>query len=111
MDPLVTTKRILIWMCMYPAEKLSRWRSAARIAFVVMQFCITLFAVSAYMAFIVENIATDLENVLLTFMAFVACSNLIYVMIVAFFVRHQVPSIFKQLSNIYAAGKFNPVCN
>lgn len=108
MEPLATTKRILIWICMLPIENPSRRMRIARIVFVVMLFLITLFAMYTYIAFIVENVSTHLEDALLTFMTFVSCAGYIYAMIVAFFTRYRVPAIFQQLSTIYdLAGKFH----
>lgn len=62
MEPLETTKRVLKWICIFPVTKpMATWKLMARVVFVVMLVFITLFAISAYYAFIVENIKTDLE--------------------------------------------------
>lgn len=106
MEPLTTTKRILTSICMMPdKEPVDTKKIVARFVFVVMLFLVTLFAVSAYITFVVENIKTDLEDALLTFMAFITCSGLIYMMIVSFFIRHHIPSVFQQLTIIYNASK------
>lgn len=110
MRPLATTKRILKWICMYPVEKSSDtllWKTAARIMIIVMMFSITLFAIAVYAAFIIENMTTNLEDCLFTFMAFITCCGLIYTMIVAFFLRPQVPSIFGQIASIYDDRKYS----
>lgn len=104
------TKRILMWMCMYPIKKSSnnKWKTVARIIFVFMLFASTLFNIIAYMTFVIEAISTDLEDALFTLMACITCCNLMYAMIVAFSTRHDVPLIFEPLSKIYEAGKLMP---
>lgn len=104
MQPLVTTKRILEWISMYPVAKSTTtplWKASAHIIIIVMMFGVTLCAIAAYTVYIIENISNNLEDCVFTFMAFVTCCGLIYAMIMAFFTRHQVPSIFQQLSSIY----------
>lgn len=89
---------------MYPVAKSSNtasWKAAARITIIVMMFSSTMCAIAAYTAYIIENISNNLEDCLFTFMAFITCMGLIYTMILAFFTRHQVPSIFKQFASIY----------
>ena len=99
-----------MWICMYPiakSPKTSLWKKIARILIVLMMIIITLCAMTAYMAFIIENISTNLEEYLFTLMAFLTCSGLIYSMIVGFFTRHQIPSIFEQLASIYDDRKYS----
>lgn len=108
MEPLATTQLLLKWICILPVTKpIASWKSVARTMSVVMQVLVTIFAISAYYAFVVENIKTDLEDTLLTAMALITCSGLVYMMVVAFFTRHRVSTIFQELSIIYNAGRLN----
>lgn len=103
------TKRILKWICIFPVTKpMAKWKRVARIVFVVLLVSFTIFAISAYYAFVVKNIKTDLEDALLTSMSLITCSGLVYMMLVAFFTRHRVSTIFHQLSIIYDDGKSTP---
>lgn len=108
MEPLATTQFILKWICILPNTKpMATWKQVVRNVCIVLQVLVTIFAISAYYAFVVEYIKTDLEDALLTSMSFITCCGLMYMMIVAFFTRHRVSAIFQQLSIIYHAGEFN----
>lgn len=113
MQPLETTKRVLTWICVYPDANESSntplWKAAARIVIVTMLFSVTLCCLAACMTYVIINISTNLDDCLLTFMVFIGFSGAMYTMIVAFFVRSQVPPIFDRLSSIYDDRKYTSI--
>lgn len=109
MQPLETTKHILIWIYMYPDAESSHtllWKTATRTLFIAVQFSMTLFSIAACLTYIIKNVSTNLENCLFTIMGFIVFCGLIYTMIVAFFIRHRVPIIFDKFSSIYDDRKY-----
>lgn len=105
MEPLATTKRILIWMSIHPitnnSERSSKWKSLVRIVFPRLLLMFSLNTMTACTAFIVKFMTTKLDDCLFSFMGFFACSGVFYCMIIARLSRSQVPAIFQKLSTIY----------
>lgn len=109
MQPLETTKRILVWIYMYPDAESSYtllWKTTARTSVILLHLSMTLCSIVACLTYIIKNVSTNLESCLFTFMAFNTFCGIIYVIIVAFFVRHRVPLIFDQFSAIYGDRKY-----
>lgn len=109
MQPLATTQNLLKWIGLWPIDEMlnnSKRESAVRVIRVILLFAITLSYMVACAVFIVENISTDLEDCLFTFMIFIIYGGVIFTMIVGFLIRHQVPSIFEQFASIYQVRKF-----
>lgn len=111
MEPLATTKRILIWMSIHPTansgEQSNKWESLVRIVLPRVLLIGSLNTITACTAFIVKFMRIELEKCLFTFMGFFACCGGVYCMIIAYLSRPQVPDIFQKLSTIY---KFASKC-
>lgn len=106
MKPLLTANWTLTWLCLLPAgESFSKWQEIIRTAIPwILSFC-SLCSVCEFLAFILENITTDFKDCLLTFGLFISYSILICTIIIAFYSRRRVPSIFELLTAIHDASK------
>lgn len=103
MKPLQTNKRVLIWLCMCsPNKKDSNLlKKIYRIAFALMIFIFNLWVVTAHLAFFWQFHSTHLDESLFALTNSTAFSIVMYIMIYAFFTRHQIRRIFKNLWKIY----------
>lgn len=107
MEPLSTTKRMLIWLCMYPAhESSSRWRKTVYCAFGLTIFGINLFTLLVHLAFFIKFVSSDVFGSVFAFMAMDAVTAMCYTMVIAFIMRHQIQNIFEQLTKIYTNCKY-----
>lgn len=69
MQPLLTVKRILIWLCMTPPEKsTSEWEKKQYLVFAFIVISSFLFMLMAHVAYIVEFLRTDLAGSLFAFL-------------------------------------------
>lgn len=108
MEPLATTKKVLIWLNMHPdrsgtsnnRKKVAQF-VLPRLLFILF-VCITLSMGS----FILKYFRTRLEDCLFAFMASVNCIGTFNTIVIAYFTRHQAPIIFKKLAAIYDASKY-----
>lgn len=107
MEPLATTKNVLIWLSMHPdrLESSSNRKKVAqfvlpRILFIFL-ICITLSIGS----FTVKYFKTRMEDCLFAFMASVNCIGTFNTIVIAFFTRHQAPIMFQKLTAIYDASE------
>lgn len=107
MEILSTTKRIMTWLCMYPANKLSSSRDK-----ILYKVCgVTIFVINSCslavcIAFIWKNVATDLLASLFAFLGAVTFGSSLYAIPIAIFHRYQAHAIFEQLAAIYENSKF-----
>ena len=114
MEPLASIEQILVWLNMFPYgddDSSSKWSRMVRISFPLVIFIISLFAVIAFGTFIVTNITSNLEECLFTFMGFMMSICATYAIVVAYFSRNQVPSIFEDLATICNDSMYNVYCS
>lgn len=106
MEPLSTNQRVLRWLCICPATKNTsesiKW---ARVLFSWTIFTLNLFAFVLPVLFFVKFISTDLESCLYALFQIPTTGNIVYMTIIAFFLRHKITAVFENLSIIYAASK------
>lgn len=106
MEPMATTKRMLILMGIHPtatdnSHQSNKLESLVRIVLPRLLLIGSLNTITACAAYIAKFMATKLEQCLFTFMGFFACCGGVYCMITAHLSRPQVPAIFQKLSTIY----------
>lgn len=101
MDPLLTNKWALTWLCVYPAAKTtSKTTRIAHIMFTATVLFGLLCGTVSHFAYFLKYKSTDLEGSLFGFMGFASFLALDYVMIFIYSQRSQVITIFEQLTNI-----------
>lgn len=106
MEPLVTARRILTWLSMYPAEKSSnKWKRIVYTAFSLILVVCALCEFVSLLTFILKYISINFEECLFTLVVCIAFINIIYAMITSFFSRHLIPSIFEELTLIHEASE------
>lgn len=105
MKPMQTNKRVLIWLWMCsPKKKDSNvLKKVCHFVFASMVFIFNLWVVIAHLAYFWKFHSTHLDDSLFALTNAVAFSIVMYIMIYAFFSRHQTRRIFKNLWKIYSA--------
>lgn len=107
MQPLMTAKRVLIWLCIYPSLKAaSMLERTAHAVFAVMIFFGLIFGAIAHMAFMIKYGTTDLKGSIFSFNGSFGVSSTFYIMITVFSMRNQISSILDQLSFIYTNREY-----
>lgn len=108
MEPLVTVRRLMMWISMCPADKSAtpqqKW------AYKCFTWAVLLFNVIgliAPLAFCLKYFSVDFNGATFAFMIVIAEFGVIYFLIVAIQMRHQIESIFKNLTIIYNNREFN----
>lgn len=102
---LDTTQRVMIWIGILPPEKSAT--TEMKIAYGACTWIIFLSVFSGFIAFsayVVKFWSTDFVGCLHAIMCNVGGTCTIYTMVIIFFSREQMASIFKHLSDIYKAG-------
>lgn len=108
MEPLATTRRIMVWLCMYPANESATPQQ--KLAYATHTSVILFFHLVSFVAslvFCVKYVSIDFNGAIFAFMIGIGELGLIYYLIVAVLMRHQIESIFSSLSTIYESSKFN----
>lgn len=108
MQPLTTTRQMMMWLCMCPIdEATARRQHIAYIAHTLTILIICLISITTGLAYCIEFISVDFDGAVFGFMAGIAEFGIIYVLIAAINMRHQIEPIFTGLSRIYKSSKFN----
>lgn len=106
MRPLKTTKQVLMWLCMHPAEKSAS--AAKKFAYKTISLIIFAFnfgcTISGYM-YVKEFKSIDFEGCLFAFMASSATLVVLYTMISAYHMRYEIKQIFEKLFLICGRSK------
>lgn len=105
MEPLSTTKWVMMWLCMYPSKSSSTRNKTLFKLVGVTIFGINLCSVVVCIAFIWKNVTTDLIASLFALLGAATFSSSLYTIPIAFFLRNQACTIFEQLSAIYETSK------
>lgn len=102
MNPLVTNKKVLTWLCLCPAEKSTKWSWKLIYAiFALTIFTGNLCAFVVSVVYFMQFVSTDLEGCLYALYQIGAFSALIYMTMTAFYLRHEISALFESLSEIY----------
>lgn len=106
--PLATTKLMMTWLSMCPADKsMSHGQKMRYIANTVTVFVANGIHFTASLIFILKYHSTDFGGAAFAFMATSGTLGLIYSLIAALQLRKQIGNIFTSLSTIYDRCKFN----
>lgn len=108
MEPLATTKQVLIWLSMHPDRPGSSniGKKVTRFLLPCILFLLFLFMSLSIGCFTVKYFETRLEDCLFSFMGAVNCFGSFNSIVIAFFTRHQIPILFEKLSAIYGESEY-----
>lgn len=108
MQPLATIRRVMTWLSMCPPDESSTERQ--RKAYVVHTLAILFFCVISFIAsltFCLKYVLVDFDGSTFAFMVAIIEFGVVYFMIAAILMRHQIQGIFSSLSTIYNRSKFD----
>lgn len=107
MEPLVTTKRVLVWLWMCPAdENSSKWKKIACYIFALAIFVLNLLHIIVYIIFVTESMSIDFERSLFAAMLSIYVCGIQFITIFAFAFQQKIDHILKKLSNIYRYSEY-----
>lgn len=107
MEPLPTTRRMMVWLCMCPAnESATHRQNVGYIAHTLVVLIICLISITTGLAYCLKFISIDFDGAIFGFMAAIAEFGIIYELIVALGMRYHIANIFTSLSTIYKTSKF-----
>lgn len=110
MEALKTNRRILTWLCAYPADK--NVSKSKKFAFGVFTLSVSVANISGLIAGLAFIIYTDdLETRLNGVIPIVALINMTYTAIVSYFVRHEITATIEILLEIYKISKAHFIFN
>lgn len=109
MEPMVTTKRVLIRLHMYPTdnndEKMSnKYKKIFSCITIVLLFIVALTGLIGTLTFYFVHLSIDLQQSLLAIIPAASMFNMAYNIVAAFSLRYKTQRIFTQLSAIYGAS-------
>lgn len=109
MEPLATTKRVLIWLHMYPIDDnddktSNKWKIFSRII-IAQFFTVVSIAVIGTLTFSFKFMSIDLQKSLLALIPAAAMFNIAYNIVATIFLRYKTKRIFTHLSAIYSASE------
>lgn len=111
MQPLATTRRMMMWLAMCSAdESSSESQKEAYLAHALAVFLLNLIGFTASLAFSFKYVKTDFDSAMFAPMTTIGEFGLIYFMVVAILMRHQIENIFTSLSTMYKSSNFNHWC-
>lgn len=107
MEPLVTNRRCLVWLCICPADEYtSRWQKLAYIIFAMFVSSGLIGGSAACLAFSWKFLSIDLGRAMFAFTFVAAEFTAIYMALVGVIsMRRKIDTIFKNLSTIYKNSK------
>lgn len=105
--PLVTNRRVLKWLCVYPAEaSTSKSQQFVYILFTFVVFGGISASLLASVAYFLKYFETDLEAALFAVSQISAAAGIFYTIIMTIFSRRGFFDIFQTLHQIYETCKF-----
>lgn len=109
MQPLVTIRRLMTWLCMCSVDESSnsRPKKAFIVAHTLFVLTLNLIGFLAPIAFCLKYSSIDFNGTTFAFMIIIAEFGVIYFLIIAILMRHHIDSVFTSLSAIYKSSKFN----
>lgn len=107
MEPLVTTRRCLIWLCIYPAnESTSQWQKLAHTISATTALTGLICGFVSSLVFSWKYVSIDLGRSMFAFTFAAAEFTAIYMALVGMILmRRKICTIFDKLSTIYKASK------
>lgn len=109
MQPLPTTCLMMTWLSMCPADELTttRQQKSGYIAYTLAVFILNVICFVASLVYCLKFFSIDFDGAAFAFMAAIGEFGLIYFMITAILMRHQIRNIFLNLSMIYKTSRFS----
>ena len=106
MKPLATTQQVFKWFCVYSADdSTNRWERATHAIFTIAIGILEVCAIITSAAFIRKFVSIDFESPLFAFLQVLGHTVGLYGILFTLLLRHEIASIFKQLSEIYDESK------
>lgn len=106
MKPLVTDQRVLTWLCVLPAqENTSKWEKRAYIVLVLTLIMAASTVFLSSLVYTVKYMLIDMLETSFGFLQAVAAISMANSIVVAFILRHKIPSVFKKLEEFYEKCK------
>lgn len=107
MEPLITNRRYLVWLCVCPANKsASRWQKLAHATFATIVLTAVMCGVTGCLTFCWKFASIDFGRSVFAFMFAVAEFTAVYTATVGIFLlRHKIGAIFDNLAVIYRQSK------
>lgn len=107
MEPLLTNRRVLRWLCGYSASETdSEWIKLAYFILTLVIFLANSTSAISSAVFVWENVSIDLEESLYAVAQVCGSSAVTYVSILIFLLRHKITATINRLSEIYNESKF-----
>lgn len=98
MRPLYSIRQILIWLCVYPDRRSSKYRT---ILMVLIAFVSNIIALVGSIAYFIKFLPSDLEKCLYAMYQIAAMIPLVVIILVLFGKRKEMKCIFQDLETIY----------
>lgn len=106
MQPLPTTRRMMVWLSMCPSDQTtSRRQKINYIAYTLTILFVNLLSFLASLTFMTKFFSTDFDDVVFSCMTMTGEFGMIYIMIAAILMQNQIVEIFQNLSKIYKSSK------
>lgn len=107
MEPLKTTRLVLTWLCVYPAdESTSRWKKLAYLMCYLSVLLGNIGNLAAGAAYFIKYLLIDLEKALFAFSQMGALITSAYIIVTLLYLRHRIEVVFDGLAKIYAECKY-----
>lgn len=107
MKPLLISKSVMSWLCMYTGHKFATtiWQRIVHIVFTSIIITSIFSCVAAHLTFFLKFFSIDLQRSLFSAMIIILFIPLCYVILIAPCLRQNIQNIFEMLSLIYDASK------
>lgn len=110
MRPLATTQLMMTWLSMCSAnESTTLLQKIVYIAHTLAVFIINLSSIATSSVYCIKYFSIDLNGAMFGIMVIIGDFGMIYFMIAAILMRHQIDGIFASSSTIYKSRKYTVV--
>lgn len=108
MQPMGAIQQMMTWLSMYTADDSTVFeQKIVYIVHTLIVFILLLMCFSSSLAYSLKFYTSDFNEAAFAFMFVIELCTLIYFMIAAILMRHQIVNIFTNMSTIYKSSKFN----
>lgn len=106
MRPLQSTERVLIWLCLLPADKpLNPWAKLSHICLAAVVVTMTSMYLAASIAYFIRVVSTDLDESIYASFQITGILPTNVTFMVLFCMRYKIERIFNKFSEIYAESE------
>lgn len=104
---LATTKKVMIWLCMYPVDETTGLRfKVAHVAYSYVNFVVIAISAVSQMTYMYKFMRIDFERALFAFMCAFGTAIVAYFSFVTHVNQHKVRNIFNKLLAIRNDSKY-----